>query len=108
MTLGMAFLAGLQPHVRCLRGRRMGPAKVEPCGYSAELDFETLIWTRGAAFPCWRLEQRLKCPRCGGTSLAVAWHPGAWKGERMARDLVQCAKEVEKTERARRKGKSGV
>ena len=71
-TLGAAFLAGLQPHARCLRGRRIGPVKVQPCGYDAMLDLESLIWTRGAQFPCWRLYQRLKCPRCGGTSVELA------------------------------------
>ena len=45
-TLGAAFLAGLRPHVRCLRGKRMGPVKVEPCGHATELDLESLIWTR--------------------------------------------------------------
>lgn len=103
-TLGMAFLAGLRPHARCLRGKRQGPVKVEACEYIAELDFETLIWTRGAAFPCWRLAQRLKCPRCGGTRLVVDWHPGAWTGERRSRDLVQCAIEEEKAKRARQGG----
>jgi hypothetical protein len=29
-TLGTAFLAGLQPHAHCRRGKRMGIVKVEP------------------------------------------------------------------------------
>ena len=66
-TLGAVFLAG------CLRGKRLGVTKVEPCGYSAGPDLESLIWTRGAKFPCWRPSQRLKCPRCGGMSVEVAW-----------------------------------
>ena len=28
------------------------------CGYRKELDFETLVWTRGRAFPLSRLEAR--------------------------------------------------
>lgn len=90
-TLGAAFLAGLQPHARCRRGRRIGPAKVEPCGYDAALDLETLIWAKGAKYPCWRLsQQRLRCPRCGGLSVDVAWLPTASPAARMARDLYQC------------------
>jgi len=54
-TLADAWLRGLIPRVRCLRGPRNGPAKIERCGYTAELSLETLIWTRGARFPCRRL-----------------------------------------------------
>lgn len=95
LTLGAAFLAGLQPHARCLRGKRMGPVKVEPCGYHAALDLECLIWTRGAQFPCWRLASRLKCPRCGGTALDLAWWPGEAPAARARRDLYQCVMAVE-------------
>lgn len=90
-TLGAAFLAGLQPQAQCRRGKRIGPVKVEPCGYRALLDLESLIWTRGAKFPCWKLVSRLKCPRCGGTNLEVYWLPGASPAARAASDLVQCA-----------------
>jgi hypothetical protein len=90
-TIGAAFLAGLLPHARCLRGRHMGPVKVEPCGYDAMLDLESLIWTRGSKFPCWRLAQRLKCPRCGGMAVELSWHPGPPPSARAARDLYQCA-----------------
>jgi hypothetical protein len=90
-TLGAAYLAGLQPHVRCLRGRRMGPTKVEPCGYDALLGLESLIWMRGAKYPCWRLSQRLKCTRCGGTAVELAWFPGPSPAIRAGRDLYQCA-----------------
>jgi hypothetical protein len=90
-TLGAAFLAGLQPHGHCRRGKRMGIVKVEPCGYSAALDLESIIWTRGAKFPCWRLPQRLRCPRCGGMSVEVAWLPGPPPGVHAARALYQCA-----------------
>ena len=89
-TLGAAFLAGLRPHVRCLRGKRMGPVKVEPCGYATELDLESLIWTRGAKYPCWRLTSRLKCPRCGGMAVELAWLPGGSPAARASRDLYQC------------------
>jgi hypothetical protein len=68
----------------------MGPVKVEPCGYATELDLESLIWTRGAKYPCWRLASRLKCPRCGGTAVEVAWLPGGSPAVRAGRDLYQC------------------
>jgi len=89
-TLGMAWLEGLQPHARCRRGSRIGPVKVDRCGYDAALDLETLLWTRGARFPCWRLSTRLRCPRCGTMSIEVAWLPGAPRGVRLARQLYQC------------------
>jgi hypothetical protein len=90
VTLGEAFLAGWEPHVRCLRGSRNGPAKIEPCGYTTTLDLESLIWTRGATYPCWRLRKRLKCPRCGGLAVRLSWSPGASRAERARRDLCQC------------------
>lgn len=88
-TLGEAFLEGLQPHVHCLRDGR-SPAKIEPCQYSADLDLESLIWTRGAKFPCWRLRQRLRCPRCGGMAVDVSWYQTFSPAERARRDLFQC------------------
>lgn len=89
-TLGAAFLEGLRPHARCRRGKRSGPVKQEPCGYAAPLDLESLIWTRGAKYPCWRLEQRLRCPRCGGMSISLAWLPTGSPAARAGRDLYQC------------------
>jgi hypothetical protein len=89
-TLGAAYLAGLQPHAKYQCRNRMEIVKVEPCGYDAMLDLESLIWTRGAKYPCWRLAQRLKCPRCGGMSIEVAWVPGASPAARRSRDLYQC------------------
>jgi hypothetical protein len=35
------------------------------CVYRAEMDMDTMAWTRGRAFLISRLESRLKCPRCG-------------------------------------------
>lgn len=90
-TIGAAFLAGLRPHARCMRGKRSGPVKQEPCGYAAGLDLETLIWAKGAKYPCWRLgQQRLRCPRCGGLSVELIWMPGGSPSARAARDLYQC------------------
>jgi hypothetical protein len=90
-TLGAAFLAGLQPRAECQRGPRRGPVKVEPCRYVADLDLESLIWARGAKYPCWRLNGRLRCPRCGGLAVEVTWWLGMSRGARAAQDLYQCA-----------------
>ncbi|MEY4967238.1 MAG: hypothetical protein RL274_2821 [Pseudomonadota bacterium] len=89
-TLGAAFLAGLRPHVRCLPGKRMGPVKVEPCGYATKLHLESLIWTHGPKYPCWRLASRLRCPRCGGTVVEMTRLPGGLLPARARRDLYQC------------------
>ncbi len=36
---------------------------------------ETLVWTRGRAFPLSRLESRLRCPRCGSRNVVVLYRP---------------------------------
>lgn len=90
-TLGGAFLAGFNLRAICLRGGYRGPVRIEPCGYAANLDMETLIWAKGAKYPCWRLMNgRLRCPRCGGVSVELAWMPNASPDSRAARDLYQC------------------
>ena len=58
-TLGEACSQG-RVTVRCADGRTESPSR-----YRRELDMETLVWTRGWAFPLSRLESRLRCPRCG-------------------------------------------
>jgi hypothetical protein len=47
------------------------------CTYRKELDMETLVCTRGRAFPLSRLESRLRCPGCGGRNLVVLYQPPA-------------------------------
>ena len=51
----------------------MGQARgrARECTYRRELDMETLVCTRGRAFPVARLESRLRCPRCGNRRMAV-------------------------------------
>jgi hypothetical protein len=51
---------------------RDGMKRVRECVYRAELDLQTLIWTRGD-FPLTMLESRLKCPRCGSRRVRVAF-----------------------------------
>jgi hypothetical protein len=88
-TLGAAYLAGLRPVVRCLRGSRIGPVKVEKCGYSAELDLETLMWKCGTKYPTYRLQRFLKCPHCGGQSIEVSWEPGQPPAAHEAHQMYQ-------------------
>jgi len=66
-TLGEACSQGWRVTVRCADGRTESPRSQSSreCSYRRELDMETLVWTRGRAFPLSRLESRLRCQRCG-------------------------------------------
>jgi hypothetical protein len=76
-TLGQAFSLGWRITVRCAWGKRDGMKSVRECAYRYELDMETLVWTRGAAFPLSRLESCLKCPRCGSRRVVLIYQPPA-------------------------------
>jgi hypothetical protein len=45
--------------------------RVRECFHGAELDLQTLVWTRARDFPLARLESRLKCPRMEGTRVLI-------------------------------------
>jgi hypothetical protein len=50
---------------------------IRECKASIRLDLDTLVWTRGAAFPVSMLEGRLKCPRGGSRRVVLLYHlPG--------------------------------
>ena len=70
-TIGEALQLRWRIKVRCAWGSREGLKSIRPCYQAAELDLETLVWTRGAAFPISRLESRLKCPRCGSRKVSL-------------------------------------
>jgi DNA-directed RNA polymerase subunit RPC12/RpoP len=70
-TLGEARDGGMNITARCAWGRREGLKSIRECKASFRLDLETLIWTRGAAFPISMLEGRLKCPRCGSRRVVL-------------------------------------
>ena len=56
-TIGDAYAASWRVKVRCAWGPRDGMKRVRECVYGAELDLQTLVWTRGREFPlsrCWR------------------------------------------------------
>jgi DNA-directed RNA polymerase subunit RPC12/RpoP len=76
-SIGDAFALGWRVTVRCSYGRSDGPRSQSSreCNYRKELDMETLVWTRGRAFPLSRLESRLRCPRCGSRNVVVLYRP---------------------------------
>jgi hypothetical protein len=70
-TVGEASQLGWTVIARCAAGKREAMKAHRECGKRSHLDMETLVWTRGAAFPLSRLESRLKCPRCGSRNVAL-------------------------------------
>lgn len=76
-TLGEARSQGWRVIVRCNDGRSESPRSQSSreCSYRKVLDMETLVWTRGRAFPLSRLDSRLRCPRCGSRYVAVFCEP---------------------------------
>jgi hypothetical protein len=64
-TLGDAYAAKWSVRMKCGRGDHRGPTRIEACNYQGALDMETLVCTRGRAFPLARLASRLRCPNCG-------------------------------------------
>ena len=50
---------------------RLLPHLIKECVYRAELDMETLVWTRGRSFPLSRLETRLRSPMCGSRDVRL-------------------------------------
>ena len=70
-TLAEARDAGVRITARCAWGRRQGMKTIRECRASIRLDLDTLIWTRGGAFPISMLEGRLKCPGCGSRRVVL-------------------------------------
>lgn len=68
---------GLEPilaHSHALPGQwKEGYKHKRESGHRTELDLETLVFTRGRAFPLSWLASRLKCPRCGCWRVAVVF-----------------------------------
>ena len=70
-TIGQAFSYGWRVTARCAAGKQDGMSRRKECVYRAELDMETLVWTRGKSFPLSRLESRLRCPMCGSRDVVL-------------------------------------
>jgi hypothetical protein len=74
-TVGEAWSLSWQVHMRCLHDGREGMKHKRACGYRKNLDLETLVCTRGRAFPLARIAERLRCPRCGCRRVSVMFGP---------------------------------
>jgi hypothetical protein len=74
-TLGEAYSLSWRVHMRCALPGRDGLKSVRDCLFRCELDMETLVATRGRAFPLARLAERLRCPRCGSRQVVVVFDP---------------------------------
>ena len=70
-TLGEAWRLGWRLTARCAFGNRDGMKSIRECSYRAELNMQTLVWTRGPNFPLSRLESRLMCPECGSRRVSL-------------------------------------
>ena len=73
-TLGEAFSSGWELTARCAWGKRDAMKSRRACVMRYNLDLETLVWTRGRAFPLSSLETRLRCPACGSRKVRVIFH----------------------------------
>ena len=74
-TLGEAYALGWRVHIRCADDGREGMKSRRACLFRCELDMQTLVCTRGRAFPLARLAERLRCPRCGSRRVTVMYDP---------------------------------
>jgi hypothetical protein len=84
-TLGEALDLSWSVHMRCLHDGKEGLKHRRDCNFRRELDLETLVCTRGRAFPLGRLAERLRCPRCGCRRVAVMFGPPGGIGAVAAR-----------------------
>jgi hypothetical protein len=77
-TFAKARDTGMRITARCGWGGREAMKTIRECKASIRLDLDTLIWTRGAAFPVSMLEWRLKCPACGSRRVVLLFDlPGS-------------------------------
>jgi hypothetical protein len=74
-TLGDALSAGWRVHARCLYGEVAYTRSTAKCHYRAELNLETLVWTRGRNMPLAGLRERMMCPRCGNRRVNRIFDP---------------------------------
>lgn len=76
-TIGEAWSLGWRLHVRCASGKGDGLKKHRECPYSAELDMDTLMMSKGPSFPLVKLSSPLFCPQCHQTRMRVLFTPSA-------------------------------
>lgn len=61
-TLGEAYAAHWKVHVAC-----------DGCDLRERVDMRALLWTRGRGFPLTRMDEVMRCPRCGNRKVRVTF-----------------------------------
>jgi hypothetical protein len=103
-TLGEALSYGWRITARCAWGKqREGLKTPKECRYRAELDLETLVWTRGRTFPISRLESRLRCPHCGSREVTLIFSLPTNANVESARARVAMKEMIKKSRLTRRR-----
>lgn len=74
-TLQDALSAGWRVHAHCIDGQVDYTRSSAKCRYRAELDLETLVWTRGRNMALAGLNDRMMCPRCGNRRVNLIFEP---------------------------------
>src|SRR5271169_6288493 len=74
-TLGEALAGGWRVHARCLGGTAEYTRSAAKCHHQAELNLETLAWTRGRNMSLSGLRERMMCPRCGNRRVNLIFEP---------------------------------
>jgi len=69
-TLKDALSAGWRVHARCIDGKVGNTRSTAKCHYRAELDLETLVWTRGPHMSLAGLNDRMMC-RAAATAASI-------------------------------------
>ena len=84
-TLRDALSAGWRVHARCIDGHVEYTRSKAKCRYQAELNLETLVWTRGRNMPLATLGDRIMCPRCGNRRVNLIFEPPPVAGRAQGR-----------------------
>jgi hypothetical protein len=74
-TLKDALSAGRRVRARCVDGKVDNKTSTATCRYRAELDLETLVWTRGRNMLIASLSSRMMCSRCGNRRVSLIFEP---------------------------------
>jgi hypothetical protein len=74
-TLKDALSASWRLHARCIEGRVDDTRSSAKCRNQAELDVETLVWTRGRGMSLVGLNERMMCSRCGSRRINLIFEP---------------------------------
>jgi hypothetical protein len=73
--LGEALEAGWRVRARCLGGVVDNTRSTAKCHHQAELNLETLVWTRRRNISLAGLRERMMCPRCGNRRVNLIFEP---------------------------------